>query len=322
MPLVEVRVPTYNRPEWLLRALQSLRKQTHTNWKAIVLDDSDDENDARHVVEEFGDERIVYQKNTVRLGGAGNIDQSFRKVPFFEGAKYATILEDDNWFYPDFIRKNIEDIEEFGTSILLRNQETWEQGEEGEPVKTDRTTRGKWFKEKVYQPNELHAFLMFHEGISNGGMFWKTDIKSDLMVGETVEDPGLQEFLRTLQIQEPIYFAYTPLCAWSKMDDDLVSRYISKSRIYSLGRLSVMRYVFQKYKKPIITLAHQIAQDAGQIRLFEEALIQLGKGSARGVPFYHVNMLERYELWIKTRIKERIFRKPLKKYFKLKKGLV
>lgn len=315
---VEIRIPTYKRPDYLKRAIHSLLKQTHKNWKAIILDDSP-EGEGFEVVNSFSDDRLAYKQNSENLGGAENIDQAFRRQPFFDGSEFASILEDDNWFYPELLMRNIEDMNVNKVSIMLRNQQTWLQEEDEEPEETDRTTRGKWFQERIYQPEELHAFLLFHEGISNGGLFWRINLESNMVVGPTVEDPGLQEFLRTLQISEPLYFASEPLCAWAKMPDSLVTRFISKGRTYSLGKLAIMRHVYKFYGASIVERAHQIALDTGHLRLFEEALIEIGRRSGATQTYIHVNLLERMELFLKTRLKEMMFRNPVRAYFKSKR---
>lgn len=316
IPLVEVRIPTYKRPHWLQRALESLIQQTHSNWVAFVFDDSPEE-EGRAVVEALGDARIQYEKNETRLGGAGNLDKSFRKTAFSPESSYATILEDDNWYFPEFLAQNIADIEKAGTKILLRNQETWIQ-EEDNTFRTERTTRGKWFKEGVYSQEELHTFLLFHEGISNGGLFWDVRATSDLEVGETVDDPGLQEFLRTLQISESIYYSAKPLSVWSKMDGNLIMRLVSENRRYNRGKLAVKDFVFKQYGLSCIERAREIALTTGHARLFEEAIIELGASACRGQRFFEVNALEKFELRNKVRLRRLLISNPLKAYFKQK----
>ena len=39
--MVSVLIPTYNRPQLLLRALRSLQLQLYPDWEAVVVDDGD-----------------------------------------------------------------------------------------------------------------------------------------------------------------------------------------------------------------------------------------------------------------------------------------
>ncbi len=45
--LVSVVIPTYNRPVYLKRCIDSVVDQTHRNLEIIVVDDNDPETDAR-----------------------------------------------------------------------------------------------------------------------------------------------------------------------------------------------------------------------------------------------------------------------------------
>jgi glycosyltransferase involved in cell wall biosynthesis len=138
MALCEVRIPTYQRPQLLKRALTSLVDQTYSNWVAIVMDDSPQQ-EAQAVVESIADERIHYAPNATQLGCAGNINRAFATRSLV-GGHYACILEDDNWLLPTFLAENIAALNIHGVDLLLRNQAIWQQGVEATP--TGRTTRG------------------------------------------------------------------------------------------------------------------------------------------------------------------------------------
>src|SRR5580704_13426007 len=110
MNLCEIRVPTYRRPQWLERALRSILAQDTPDWRAVIFDDSPDQ-EGRAVVDRLADARFIYKSNPANLRAAANIDQCFQTRPFVQG-EYACILEDDNWFYPDFISSNIQALRE------------------------------------------------------------------------------------------------------------------------------------------------------------------------------------------------------------------
>src|SRR6516164_3140408 len=95
----EVRIPTYERPLLLRRAINSLQKQTYQSWKAIIFDDSASF-DSQAVVRTIADDRICYVRNHERLGAAGNIDQCFSPISSLDG-DYACLLEDDNFWLPN-----------------------------------------------------------------------------------------------------------------------------------------------------------------------------------------------------------------------------
>jgi len=48
-PYFSVIIPTYNRKETLVRAIDSLISQTEKNWEAIIVDDGSDDNTFSHI---------------------------------------------------------------------------------------------------------------------------------------------------------------------------------------------------------------------------------------------------------------------------------
>ena len=119
-PLVHVRTPTYRRPEDLKRCLQSLQRQTWSNWICDVFDDDPDAS-GRDVVGEMGDSRIRYRRNATQKFASANIDQCFSSANP-HGADYFCVVEDDNAILPDFMETGIADCLEYGVEILLRDQ--------------------------------------------------------------------------------------------------------------------------------------------------------------------------------------------------------
>lgn len=287
MPLVEVRVPTYRRPELLLRALESLRAQEGTDWAAVVMDDSPDQEGAA-VVAGLADARISYRPNLRNLGSSGNLNQAFA-TPALLGGTYAFVLEDDNWLLPGFIRENLNLMEEQPAKLLLRNQQIWTQTA-SESTPTGRTTRGEWMREQTYAPLDLRAHLFFYEGISNGGLFWRTEMNTDLQVSSRIADAGLQEYCRTLQVRENLRFASKPLCCWSEMPDILSMRNPAKKRIFGRATQALRRRLIHWHGRSIIEVAAAIAARQGRMKEFELALIDCLHFSHR---FQHVSAKER-----------------------------
>src|SRR6516165_10159211 len=97
----EIRIAACNRPNMLRRAVKSLQTQTYPHWKAIVFDDSSSYT-SKDVIQSVADDRISYVHNLKRLGAAGNIDQCFSPTNI-TGGDYACLLEDDNFWLPDFL---------------------------------------------------------------------------------------------------------------------------------------------------------------------------------------------------------------------------
>ena len=283
MSLCEVRIPTYKRPDLLKRSLSSLVKQTYENWQAIILDDSP-EQEAKDVVIEFNDDRIIYKPNQKNLGRSKNINYAFLSKSYINGS-YACVLEDDNYLLPGFIAENIQSIENNMVGIVLRNQEIRVEKYKLS-ISTGETTRGQWFEKGIYTPLQIYARLFFCEGISNGGLFWHTDrIKSNLQVSSQVENSWHQELFRTLQIKEKIYFEPKPLCVFTEFYQEEDLQYGILSEIYkkynslkmapkhNRGTQTILNYLVNAYDSSIIEEAQKIAIESGARRTLERQLL-------------------------------------------------
>lgn len=279
--LCEVRVPTCRRPEWLRRALQSLIDQTHRNWAALVLEDSPD-GEGETVVRGLGDARITYRKNERQLGAAGNIDRAFATGPLLGGG-FACVLEDDNWLKPACLEENLGALARSGCSFLMRDQSVWRGEEAGES--TGDTTLGQLYCEGLYEPMRLRARLFFGLGIANGALFWRTDAASHLEVGPQVSDTVLQEHCRTLQIEEPVWFAKEPLAVWSMPQGEGKAIVPGPQRVLSRGRQSLHRRLWQRYGFKLMPELLEIAQRSGRMTRLAETLGYIGV-RMDGVPLH------------------------------------
>src|SRR6516165_7478926 len=155
---VEVRIPTYKRNAWLEKAIGSLLDQDTKHWKAIIFDD-DPDGGGEKITLSFNDKRLIYRKNIARFGAAQNINQCFEPRPLL-GGRYACVLEDDNWLYPDFITSNIECIHTRNVQLIHRNQDIWSRATEP-PVLTRNTTLGHRYIPGLNTPSRLHAYAFF-----------------------------------------------------------------------------------------------------------------------------------------------------------------
>jgi len=96
-PKVTVLISTYNRPQYLAEAIQSVVDQRYQNWELIVLNDGGV--DVADVVEKFNDPRIIYVPDTENKGAARRFNQGLNMAR----GEYVTYLGDDDLFYPNHV---------------------------------------------------------------------------------------------------------------------------------------------------------------------------------------------------------------------------
>jgi glycosyltransferase involved in cell wall biosynthesis len=92
--LVSVVIPTYNRAYCVGRAIESVRKQSHTNWELILVDDGSTDNTAEFVSLHYSsDPRIRY----IHQGNAGVSVARNTGISAARGNFIALLDSDDAW---------------------------------------------------------------------------------------------------------------------------------------------------------------------------------------------------------------------------------
>ncbi|MEO1195237.1 MAG: glycosyltransferase [Pseudomonadota bacterium] len=212
-PVVHVRTPTYKRPDMLRRALACLQAQTLPNWVCDVFDD-DPDMAGQSVVAALGDARIRYHSNRPQRLASRNIDQCYAHFNPHR-AQYFYVLEDDNQILPRFFEDNIALCERHGVNVLLRNQLVEHASGTADARLSDIGLLEEKLPEGRCPPDVLHLSVMADMGVSNGGIFWSAEAKSDLEIGVDC-NATFQEYLRTIAITEPVYVALEPLAVWAE----------------------------------------------------------------------------------------------------------
>lgn len=116
-PLVSVIIPTFQRSEYLIRAIESVIKQTYENIEIIVVDDNDGENEYRSATRNnlnkyIVEGKLIYIENKRNRGNyfARNIGINN------SNGKYIAFLDDDDEWLPSKIAQQIELFEKLDDS--------------------------------------------------------------------------------------------------------------------------------------------------------------------------------------------------------------
>jgi glycosyltransferase involved in cell wall biosynthesis len=116
-PLVSVCMITYNRAAFLPEAIESVLKQTFTDWELIIVDDVSTDN-TKEVVEKYGlqDSRIKYYSNKEHLKISASRNYSLSLAQ----GKYVAILDsDDVWCDSEKLRLQYEFLEAHRVYFLI-----------------------------------------------------------------------------------------------------------------------------------------------------------------------------------------------------------
>lgn len=76
-PLISVVMPTYNpKPEWLIEAIESVRKQIYQNWELCIADDASTDKAIRTILERYAREdsriKVVFREQNGHISAASN----------------------------------------------------------------------------------------------------------------------------------------------------------------------------------------------------------------------------------------------------------
>ena len=106
-PLVSVIVPTYNRPDDLARALQSIVSQDYPNLEIIVINDAGA--DVEQVVSPFGKQRsLTYLRMENNQGAGAARNAGFQAAR----GKYIAFLDDDDRYQPHHLSTLVTELEQ------------------------------------------------------------------------------------------------------------------------------------------------------------------------------------------------------------------
>jgi glycosyltransferase involved in cell wall biosynthesis len=117
MERVDVIIPTYKRPVFLKRAIDSVLSQSHQGSFALVVDDNSDGDPFRMeteaVMREYAEnEKVVYLKHEVNKNGAAARNTGIR----YSNADFIAFLDDDDFYLPNKVRTQLDVLRNFDYS--------------------------------------------------------------------------------------------------------------------------------------------------------------------------------------------------------------
>ena len=113
MAAVTVVTTTYNRPDYLRRALDSLVAQTFTDFEVLVCDNANDPQVAA-LVAGYDDDRFTYIGRPENLGLVGNALAGFQAVT----SEFSVKLDDDDEFDDQFLELAIQGLRDYPAATV------------------------------------------------------------------------------------------------------------------------------------------------------------------------------------------------------------
>src|SRR2546430_250738 len=113
-PRVSVLMPTFNQAQFICRALESLIKQTMTQWELVIVDDGSSDNTRQLVEAYLADSRIHYHRlaSNEGLGAALNHALTWATAPLI------AYLPSDDIYYHDHLASLIDLLDTHTEAML------------------------------------------------------------------------------------------------------------------------------------------------------------------------------------------------------------
>jgi len=177
MAICRVYLCTYRRNHLLPRALNSLLKQTFSDWVCELHNDDPQDPFPRQLVEKIADPRISIMDHAQNLGPMGTFNLIFaQKVE----EQLISLLEDDNWWQFNFLETMIQVMNQYpNVRVAWSNMQLWREEEDGSWTNTETAI---WQRspssepELFHWPNQHQIFGALH---SQGAMLIRSERASD-----------------------------------------------------------------------------------------------------------------------------------------------
>ena len=102
--LVSIIMPSYNTAKYISQSIDSVIKQTHTNWELIIVDDCSTDNTDEIIKPYLKDSRIKYLKNEKNSGAAVSRNYALREAK----GKWVAFLDSDDIWEPKKLELQLE----------------------------------------------------------------------------------------------------------------------------------------------------------------------------------------------------------------------
>jgi hypothetical protein len=217
MPRIRVYLLTYRRNHLLPRALQGLLTQSFTDWVCELHNDDPADPFPARLAAQTADPRIVLRQHERNLGANRTFNLVFAPV----AEPYVCLLEDDNWWEPDFLRRLVALAEAHPEAgFVWSDQRIWQETPGGGWQDTGRRTMSLLHPgadpsgPTLYPwPQPRQRFDTFHY---NGSTLFRSVEVAPLQLPPTVPQLAMETF-RDRALRWPGLFVPEPLVnfAWT-----------------------------------------------------------------------------------------------------------
>jgi len=293
-----VIMPTYNQSSYILRAINSLAKQTFKNWELIIINDgsTDETDDYINNIIHNNQSNIKYIKNNYNQGIGFSINQGLNLASF----EYIAYLPSDDYFYEAHLSTLFDTLESSEDIILAFNGMQYESNNsltvthdfESKTTRPNyclqlvqvahRKTRDKWVERSEWVSENL--FYTFWQKLTFHGLFYPTKKITCYWTSHPFQRHKIisEQYGGNLNFYRNFYGVKTPLrikASDEKFVDETImyDRFIGKNKINKPNGLKIL-------------IVGELGYNAERIFSFETDGHQLFGLWINRPPYSHINV--------------------------------
>jgi glycosyltransferase involved in cell wall biosynthesis len=137
-PYFSIYIPTYNNSSTIADTLNSVFRQTYTNFEVIIRDDGSKDSTLR-VVKKFKDPRLTIHKNPINLGYSANLNMGLKDCQ----SDIIFLLAGDDLIDVNTLRWYSEAFKQNPSAGAITRPYYWFDSDYTVPVRTKQTTQSK-----------------------------------------------------------------------------------------------------------------------------------------------------------------------------------
>lgn len=115
---VDIVIPYYRALDYLRDAVESVRSQTFTDFRLLIIDDSPNDLQAQEYITALNDPRISYIRNEINLG----LNKSLHIALEHCEADWTVFLGQDDCLFPEYLEQMLRVCEQFPTAALVQSR--------------------------------------------------------------------------------------------------------------------------------------------------------------------------------------------------------
>jgi glycosyltransferase involved in cell wall biosynthesis len=222
--LISVIIPTFNRFEFLLPAVDSVLSQTYRDYELIVIDDGSTDETGKGLKPYEKQLRYLYQENRGVSAARNRGLQAAR-------GDWIAFLDSDDWWLPKKLENQVRFISEHPQAAVCQTDETWiRNGRRVNPQK-----KHQKFSGEIFAPSLIRCLVSPSAVIIKKVLFDEVGFFDESL-------PACEDYDLWLRIscRHPIYLLKEPLVVKRGGHPDQLSRTIpilDRYRIQSLVKL-------------------------------------------------------------------------------------